>query len=368
MHYHVNDTIVAIASAAGGAARHHSAERTASCRNCLVRVPLVDRFGTAAGSVGRPSGRSSPVRSRIRRLRVPAKFAGRALFLADGAELYSPTFGRVPYAGFAAAIACGGARNRYAARGPARPGEFTLRAFLAGRIDLTQAEAVLGVIDALDQPSLQTALTQLAGGLARPLAGLRDRLLDLLARLEAGLDFVEEDIEFIEAAEILSELEPARSAVASLQAQLARRRLDRPPSVVLVGPPNAGKSSLFNALIGGQALVSDEPGTTRDYLRGHLNLNGVCCELIDTAGVLLPAASDPVAHDAQSQSADQARQADVRLYCQDATSTEGADVPETRQAQSSAALWVITKIDRLDGQDLEKLQLSAAQSRGTRQF
>src|SRR6185295_14632062 len=91
----------------------------------------------------------------------------------------------------------------------ARPGEFTLRAFLAGRLDLTQAEAVLGVIDARGRQQLDSALGQLAGGLARPLSALREQLLDLLAQLEAGLDFVDEDIEFITAAELNQQLAAA---------------------------------------------------------------------------------------------------------------------------------------------------------------
>ena len=169
----------------------------------------------------------------------------------------------------------------------AAPGEFTLRAFLAGRIDLSQAEAVLGVIDAADPRDLQVALGQLAGGLARPLHRLRDDLLDLLAHLEAGFDFADEELPFLDRKVLDRRLAQAEESIATILRQMASR--GGPSSstrVVLVGQPNTGKSSLFNALAHGQAaLVSDCPGTTRDYLVAELDLGGVKCQLIDTAGM-----------------------------------------------------------------------------------
>ena len=171
----------------------------------------------------------------------------------------------------------------------AAPGEFTLRAFLAGRIDLTQAEAVLGVIDAGDRRALGVAIAQLAGGLGRPLGELREGLLDLLAHLEAGLDFVEDDIEFISCDELVRQLTAAADTLRNLATRTTARSVLRDTvRVVLVGRPNAGKSSLFNALLAEQAaIVSPVAGTTRDYLIGELAIGDVRLELVDTAGAVV---------------------------------------------------------------------------------
>ncbi|MDX1962376.1 MAG: GTPase [Pirellulales bacterium] len=169
----------------------------------------------------------------------------------------------------------------------AQPGEFTLRAFLAGKLDLLQAEAVLGVIDAAGEQPLRTALRQLAGGVSRPLEELRQNLLNLLADLEAGLDFVDEDLQFISNDRILAELQSAETLLALLGRQLRTRANPAElPQVVLYGRPNAGKSQLFNALAGqAAAIVSPLAGTTRDYLRAEVDCAGTRVELIDTAGL-----------------------------------------------------------------------------------
>ena len=167
----------------------------------------------------------------------------------------------------------------------ARPGEFTLRAFLAGRVGLTEAEAVLGVVDAGGAGELKTALDQLAGGVSAKLGPVREDLLDLLADLEAGLDFAEEDVSFVSPAATLGRIGAGRAAVAGLAAGAASRAVGGLPAVVLAGPPNAGKSSLLNALCGRDAaLVSPAAGTTRDDVTAELSLPGVRCELVDTAG------------------------------------------------------------------------------------
>lgn len=197
---------------------------------------------------------------------------------------------------------------------PAEPGEFTMRAFLAGKLDLTRAEAVLGVIEAGDRDELTLALAQLAGNVARPLETLRSDLLDLLADLEAGLDFADEDISFINRDEMLLRLTKGLAEVTLVQKQLdGRSRNDRPFRVALVGRPNAGKSRLFNALTGAAALVSAEPGTTRDYLSARVEWGGRPVELIDTAGVRQ--AADAIEAAAIELGGTAAARADLRLWC-----------------------------------------------------
>jgi tRNA modification GTPase len=208
----------------------------------------------------------------------------------------------------------------------ALPGEFTMRAFLAGKLDLPRAEAVLAVIEAGSRDELQEALAQLAGGMSRPLEILRDDLLNLLADVEAGLDFAEEDLQFVEQRTLLERVRKGLALVTLLGRQLEGRALsNRPFRVVLAGRPNAGKSSLFNALAGrAAALVSPEEGTTRDYLIHHLDLNGVPIDLVDTAG--RRKTNGAVEHQAQALREEQTRTADLVLLCVEAgTSLDEAD-------------------------------------------
>ena len=226
----------------------------------------------------------------------------------------------------------------------AQPGEFTMRAFLAGKLDLTRAEAVVGVIEAASRDELKQALAQLAGGMAKPLHELREDLLNLLADVEAALDFSDEDIHFVEQGELLTRLTKGLALVTLLRRQVDQRGLsDRPFRAVLAGRPNAGKSSLFNALAGrAAALVSAEPGTTRDYLVHKLDLGGVGVELIDTAG-RRPGANG-VEGEAQKLGKEQARQADLVLLCVEAGQAS-ADEHAMLAQREPAAIGVATKCD-----------------------
>jgi len=207
----------------------------------------------------------------------------------------------------------------------AQPGEFTLRAFLAGKLDLTRAEAVLGVIEAGNRAELRQALTQLAGGVTRPLQGLRDDLLNLLADIEAGLDFAEEDIRFVDQTELLTRLTKGLAQIVLLDKHLEQRAVgDRVFRVVLAGRPNAGKSSLFNALTReATALVSPLPGTTRDYLVRRLDFAGTPVEVVDTAG--RQGASSAIEQQAQNLGREQAEDADLLVLCLEAGLPANAD-------------------------------------------
>jgi tRNA modification GTPase len=169
----------------------------------------------------------------------------------------------------------------------ARPGEFTLRAFLGGRMDLVQAEAVGDLIDAVTPLQARQAFEQLEGSLSRRIRALDQMLLDLVAVLEASLDFPEEGFHFIDAGEVAWRIGTVVEQLEQLLAHQARGRLIRDgATVVLTGRANAGKSSLFNALIGqDRAIVSSVPGTTRDLLTERIDLLGLAITLVDTAGI-----------------------------------------------------------------------------------
>ena len=362
--YHTDDTIVAIASAPGGAARG------------IVRLSgpavlsLLDACFVAAGP--------SPSTVRVPTVlsgTIPLACLGNSgletdVYLWPNARSYTRqptaemhTIGSPPLlAAIVEKFCAAGARL-------AEPGEFTLWAFLAGRLDLTQAEAVLGVIDSRGERELNSALAQLAGGFARPLNALRETLLDLLAQLEAGLDFVEEDIQFITSAEVAAQLERAAATISQLSAQLSHRaQSDVLARVALVGWPNVGKSSLFNALAaGGAALVADAPGTTRDYLTARLDLGSGECELIDTAGIDL--ADDvegrPIAQAAQRFTELARERADVSVLCIDSSRPLNAWEREQLATEpESGRIVVLTKCDAVQQTKLACPAISTSATRG----
>ena len=169
----------------------------------------------------------------------------------------------------------------------AGPGEFTRRAFLNGKLDLTQAEAVADLIDAETPAAVRQAAGQLSGALGRRVGAIYDGLVDLMAHFHAVLDYPDEDIDPFRADTIRAGLEEARAGLSALLATYERGRyIAGGVPCVLVGRPNAGKSSLLNALVGyDRAIVTDVPGTTRDTVEARCRLGGVVLKLIDTAGL-----------------------------------------------------------------------------------
>ena len=169
----------------------------------------------------------------------------------------------------------------------ARPGEFTERAFLNGKLDLTQAEAVIDLIRAQTDLALRSATEQLEGRLGAAVASIRDRLVVLLAHVEAAIDFPDEDITPDQGDRLQRRLEDIRAKISALLATAEHGRILREGvRVVIYGPTNAGKSSLLNRLLGyDRAIVSHLPGTTRDTIEEVINMRGVPLRLLDTAGL-----------------------------------------------------------------------------------
>jgi tRNA modification GTPase len=169
----------------------------------------------------------------------------------------------------------------------AEPGEFTQRAFLSGRMDLTQAEAVRDLIEAQTLTQARLAASQMGGALSHRVMPAKHALLEVIALLEAGIDFAEDDLAVAPEAEILRRIDTVRPPLAALEATFAHGRiLHDGLTLAIVGRPNAGKSSVFNALVErDRAIVTAIPGTTRDTVSERIALGGIPLELVDTAGL-----------------------------------------------------------------------------------
>jgi tRNA modification GTPase len=230
----------------------------------------------------------------------------------------------------------------------AGPGEFTQRAFLSGRLDLTQAEAVHDLIAAQTLDQARVAAQQLGGALARRVAPSKERLLHLIALLEAGMDFASgelDDVEVVPPGQIAEVIEAVQAPLAALATTFQRGQLMRNgAAIALVGRPNAGKSSLFNRLLERErAIVTPVPGTTRDTLEETLSLGGIPLRLIDTAG-LHGRATGEAEELGMRRTQEALADADLILYIKDVSGAEGEDdlsVP----AEGRPYLLVHNKID-----------------------
>ncbi len=169
----------------------------------------------------------------------------------------------------------------------ARPGEFTERAFLSGKLDLTQAEAVRDLIEAQTLTQARQAASQMGGALSRRVGPVKQALVELIALLEAGIDFAEDDVEVTPEAEIARRIGELTPPLSALEASFARGRIVHDGlTLAIVGRPNVGKSSLFNCLVErDRAIVTATPGTTRDTVSEWISLEGIPLELVDTAGL-----------------------------------------------------------------------------------
>ena len=248
---------------------------------------------------------------------------------------------------------------------PAEPGEFTQRAFLNGRIDLVQAEAVMDVIRSRTSSGLNAALRQLDGDLSRSVTMIRDDLVRLLAHIEAGIDFVEEDVTFVTSEDCYRGIETALSALQRLIDTAEEGRILRDGLVTaIIGRPNVGKSSLMNALAkSDRAIVTPLPGTTRDVLEEFLNIRGVPIKLLDTAGIRH--SRDVVEQEGILRSYRALEQAEFVLVVLDgSTVLESCDREILQRVARKRYLIVVNKTDlgvnKVSGDELRKKHAGAS--------
>ncbi len=275
--FSTDDTIVAIATPIGrggiGVVRVSGADASRIAQQLVDRdLPFDPRHVTLARLADRPESPSDQVLVTI--FPAPHSYTGE-----DVAEI-SAHGSPVVLDGILRLAISAGARL-------AEPGEFTLRGFLHGKLDLIQAEAVADLVDAVTPLQARAAFDQLEGTLTGTIAAIERDLFDLMARLEASLDFPDEGYHFVRRDEALLALTALAARIEALLAGSARGRLVREGAqVAIVGAPNVGKSSLFNALLNAnRAIVTAVPGTTRDLVTERADIKGMSIALIDTAGI-----------------------------------------------------------------------------------
>jgi tRNA modification GTPase len=233
----------------------------------------------------------------------------------------------------------------------ADPGEFTKRAYYFGRIDLAQAEAVADIINAQTNESQKAAMAQLAGRLSDEINSFRESIVSTLARIEAAIDFSDQDIELISAEEISAAIEKLRGQIRALLATAEHGRILREGlKVAIVGRPNVGKSSLLNALLQTRrAIVTDVPGTTRDVIEDTMNVNGIAVTLADTAGLV--ETDDVVEAEGVSRSRQAICDADLVLLVIDSSEALEGDDRELLAELPSSSIVVMNKEDLPTGSD-----------------
>jgi tRNA modification GTPase len=249
----------------------------------------------------------------------------------------------------------------------AEPGEFTERAFLSGRLDLTQAEAVQSLIDATTLQQARTAAQQMGGALSRQVTPIKRELIELIAALEAGIDFAEDDLDLMPDSEIAQRIKSLEAPLSLLERSFAYgTALRKGFRLAVVGRPNAGKSSLFNRLIGrDRAIVTAQAGTTRDTVSEQVDVDGIPVELIDTAGLREALAEGGALDEAESIGVARSREAmadaDVLLLVVGADALENGALHREDQAVVQAALGrkLIVALNKADLiKDREQLNLS----------
>lgn len=260
----------------------------------------------------------------------------------------------------------------------AQPGEFTFRAYLNGRMDLIQAEAVADLVNAVTPLQARVAMDQLEGTLTADLASIDAAVFDLSARLEASLDFPEEGFHFVTKEQAADELRRIRQrAVRLISSARAGRVVREGRTVVIAGRPNAGKSSLFNALVGtARAIVTEIPGTTRDLLTERVDINGLDITLVDTAGIR--EATDAIEAEGVERALQAQRIAALTLIVVDGSADNGTavslndgpsivvlakcDLPRRSALVAASQHCPVVEVSALTGEGLDGLRATVART------
>jgi tRNA modification GTPase len=280
--FSTTDTIVAIATPPGrggiGVVRLSGPSAHSIARQLIARTAALHPRHATLATI-RPSGPSGGHSDPFDNV-VVIYFPSPASYTGDDVVEISAHGSPVVLKAIVVAACAAGARL-------AEPGEFTLRAYLNGRLDLLQAEAVADLIDAVTPLQARAAFDQLNGTLTGTITGIDSALFDLIAQLEASVDFPEEGYHFVDPTALAGSIDRILQRTGKLLANGGRGRLVREGlQVAIVGAPNVGKSSLFNALAGAnRAIVTAVPGTTRDLVTETVDFDGVCVTLVDTAGL-----------------------------------------------------------------------------------
>lgn len=239
----------------------------------------------------------------------------------------------------------------------AEPGEFTKRAFLNGRIDLSQAEAVVELIRAKTNLAAKAALSQLTGNLYKEISNIRQQIVSLLAELEAGIDFYEEDIELLSTDEILDRLNKSKKGIEQLIENAKYGKiLQQGVITTIIGRPNVGKSSLLNALVGQpRAIVTHIPGTTRDAIEEMIDIEGIPLKVVDTAG--LRHTMDIVEEEGVRRAREALTQADLVILVMDGSENITSDDTKIMdEIKDKKAILIINKFDLPQLIEIDKIK------------
>lgn len=236
-------------------------------------------------------------------------------------------------------------------------GEFTKRAFLNGRIDLSQAEAVIDIIKAKTDKSHEIAQDQLEGSLSKKIRNLRDKMTEVLAQVEVAIDYPEEDIEFITYKELIEKTEAIKSEIVKMYKTADTGKILREGlKTAILGKPNVGKSSLMNSILGeNRAIVTDIPGTTRDVIEEFVNINGIPLKIVDTAGIR--ETDDIVEKIGVEKSIKHLKSSDLTFVVLDTSrELDNDDIEILQNIDREKAIVLLNKIDLEPNLDLEKVK------------